>query len=86
MKRRLALIAFALSSVTALSSCVSSRSVPGPDGVNAQLIQCSYGISHCYEKAADVCDGVYRILDSSSSTYSDAYGVETQQSLLVECY
>lgn len=71
--------------MASLFGCASSESVPGPDGTGAELIQCSSGIRYCYEKAASVCDGRYKILDSSASTSTNGYSTETTHNLLAQC-
>lgn len=57
-----------------------SKPITGPDGSAHELVECEK-VETCYKKAADVCNGKYRIIDDSTA-YNGSY---SKVSLLVKC-
>ncbi len=67
-----------------LLGCASAETIVGPDGTENQLVTCT-AIKDCYEKAREVCGGVYKIVNTSSET-NGVYGTtSTDVNLLVKC-
>jgi len=68
----LILIAFAL------AGCASTQTVVGPDGTEHQLLTCTF-MSSCYDKAAELCEGRYKIVSTSEAWNSSS------THLLIKC-
>lgn len=70
--------------LVSLLGCASATKIVGPDGDNHQLVTCD-SIKYCYEKAREVCEGNYQIVDNNSETIGSQYAVVTESSILVKC-
>jgi hypothetical protein len=71
----------------ALFGCATrSEVIPGPDGTPHHLISCSYAKS-CYQKAAELCAGKYKIVNSSTTTSGGGPNtpVSSDIDMLVKC-
>jgi hypothetical protein len=67
-----------------LVGCATAKSIKGPDGTDHQLVTCE-SIGQCYNKASEVCDGPYKIVNTTSET-SGIYGTtSTEINLLIKC-
>jgi hypothetical protein len=83
-----------VSFIFALSSCasVSPQKFNGPNGKNAYSMRCS-GMGRtwdkCYQKAGELCQNGYNIIQQSSSTVAVPYGnsiiAAPRQTLAIEC-
>ena len=67
-----------------MASCSTPQSLIGPDGTTHYVITCGY-IEKCYKDARKVCDGNYKIVNTTTSV--DVFnGLRTQsQDLLIKC-
>jgi hypothetical protein len=80
-----------------LTGCATATTINGPDGQQAQLIECNGAmltISSCFKKANDVCPAGYALLQNSESqgspvTTFGAYGLysasPTYRQIIVRC-
>ncbi|MBK7891506.1 MAG: hypothetical protein IPJ84_11900 [Bdellovibrionales bacterium] len=68
----------------AISGCASVETIPGPDGTPHQLVSCP-DVRYCYEKAAEVCGGKYKIVNSSSSVSGSKESTSSSTEILVKC-
>lgn len=51
-----------------LTSCATSKEIPGPNGTPAYLISCGNAvIEQCYEEAARICPRGYVFLDKNGN-------------------
>ncbi len=64
--------------------CASAQKIVGPDGTDNILVTCD-SVELCYQKATEVCNGTYKIVNSNSNTsgYNGITG--TSINLLVKC-
>lgn len=83
MKKIFAKLVF-LTVCTGLTGCVTAKPIIGPDGTENQLISCG-AIEGCYEKATEVCNGPYKIINTSSQTSGSNGSTGTIIKLLVKC-
>ena len=68
------------------TACAGHQTITGPDGSPHELISCTYGITACYEKAREMCQGDYKIMNSSSNTEGNSTGrTSTTNEILVKC-
>ncbi len=68
-----------------LVACASSRNVKGPDGTPHKLISCSQ-LGKCYEKAAEVCKGSFKQVETNVETIPGYNGTTTEEiKILVKC-
>ncbi len=68
-----------------LSACATAKIIPGPDGTPHQLVSCG-SMEKCYEKAAEVCGGKYKIINTTSDTSGFSNSpTSTSYNLLVKC-
>ncbi len=72
-------------SLLILVSCASSKDVQGPNGEAQKMITCSQ-LGKCFEKAAEVCHGQFKTLDTKTSTIPGYNGTTTEEiKLLIKC-
>ena len=65
--------------------CASSKNVKGPDGTPHKLITCSQ-LGKCFEKAAEVCEGSFKQVNTETKTIPGYNGTTTEEiKLLVKC-
>jgi len=64
--------------------CTTSKTIKGPDGTNHQLISCG-SIEDCYTKAAEVCGGKYKIINTSTDVDGSEGDTSSTTNLLVKC-
>ncbi len=82
MVQKIALVAATL----LLSGCITTKEVAMPDGTQAISISCNgtaRDMADCMNKAAEVCEGPYTVLNSSeknSGTYAQGNMHGTQNS------
>ena len=81
MKMSLVLI---LAASGALVSCVTVDPIIGPDDNTNQLISCP-AVEMCYEKAHEICNGPYRIVNTSSDSWGANGSSSTTVKLLIKC-
>ena len=68
-----------------LTACASSKNVKGPDGTPHKLITCSQ-LGKCFEKAAEVCHGSFRQVETNVQTIPGYNGTTTEEiKILVKC-
>jgi hypothetical protein len=60
----------ALTGCLNLMACATSQIVNGPDGTPHQLLTCTL-IEGCYQNAAEVCGGKYKIVNTSTRVSGD---------------
>ena len=94
MSRKIA-VSLALCGAAFLAGCAtsSSKSVKGPSGGQAYIVQCaSARIDSCYEEAAKVCPAGYRIADRGDNPNGSfvpvggmLMAVRGPSTMLVEC-
>ncbi len=73
-----------LLSFVCLLGCATAKTIIGPDGTVNQLISC-HSIEDCYEKAREVCNGPYKIINTSSQTSGFNGNTSSEIKLLVKC-
>lgn len=80
--RQTANLIFSLPLFLLVASCAagSNKEIVGPDGTQNQLISCAV-IEGCYAKAREVCNGTYKIVNTTSENVGDT----TFYKLLVKC-
>ena len=71
-------------SCLSLCACATTELVIGPDVTPHQLVKCM-DIENCYEDAAKVCGGKYKIVNTASQVSGDANSTSSSTSLLVRC-
>ncbi len=65
--------------------CASSKNVEGPDGTPHKSITCSQ-LGKCFEKAAEVCRGSFKQVETTSKTIPGYNGTTTEEiTILVKC-
>ncbi|MES2528087.1 MAG: hypothetical protein V4598_13415 [Bdellovibrionota bacterium] len=68
-----------------LAACASSKNVTGPDGTPHKLITCSQ-LGKCFEKAAEVCEGSFKQVETKVETIPGYNGTTTEEvKILVKC-
>lgn len=68
-----------------LTGCASVETLSGPDGTVHHLVHCSE-VRLCYEKALQVCNGPYEIVNTSTRVSGAPHGWTTsEQQLLIKC-
>ncbi len=72
-----------------LGACTSVmvQEIPGPDGRMDKLVKC-YAIEDCYTKAAELCNGAYKILNTTAQfhgNYSSFQMIDSTTDLLIAC-
>lgn len=65
-----------------IAGCVSSKSVPLPDGSDGVMVRCT-STDRCLIEAAEVC-GKYRVLHTKE-TGSAVPGVDREYKWLIQC-
>jgi hypothetical protein len=75
-----------LFSIFFLLACVSARSRPmtGPDGSRHQLITCA-AVESCYNEASKICNGSYKIVNTSTEVDGSNGNTSSWVHLLVKC-
>lgn len=69
------------------SACVTATPVMGPGGEEHQLIKCNSS-EDCYEKAEEVCNGPYQLVDSGNRSNAGTWNTtfaESWHEMLVKC-
>ncbi|PFH11911.1 hypothetical protein BCF11_4378 [Collimonas sp. PA-H2] len=83
------LLALSLPVLLALGACVTAESIPGPDGRDAFLVECSDAEQSwraCYKKAAELCgrDG-YFVYDQERGPSSGPGRDSRKKSMFIGC-
>lgn len=88
---------FALIGALLLTGCVTTKPVALPSGQQGIAVNCpgnGFSIADCMNKAAEVCGGPYKVIDSSSEVSGGAvvpvgngaaYGNFHKRQMIVSC-
>lgn len=71
--------------IFSLAACqVAPIALNGPDGTPHILFSC-YSIEDCYKEASQVCQGTYKIVNTSTEVSGSEGSTSSELKLLVKC-
>lgn len=73
-----------LLTLSVLATCSSPSSIIGPDGTPHYIVRCGF-IERCYKESRELCQGNYKIINTTTNTdVFNGLGTVTQD-LLIKC-